>query len=184
MNLKNLFEKGMNFQEFIQKNEENRELFQLNYEKAVLLPEEISKLQEIDVSINILVFGENYCNDTAGNLPILVRISETNDKLILRILARDEYLDIVDKFYLTAGVHRIPICLFLDSEFNEVSRWVERSNEAYRQTIKFRQQSSDNNIFISKLRNLYRSGELTHDTINELLNVLQRTVLIIQYKYT
>lgn len=184
MFLKDLFEKGMNFQEFIQRKEENRELFQFNYEKTVLLSEEISKLQEIDVSINILVFGENTCNDTAGNLPILVRISETNEKLILRILPRDEYLGIVDKFYLTAGVHRIPICLFLDSEFNEVSRWVERSNEAYRQAIKFRQQSSNNEIFKSKLRNLYRSGELTHDTINELLNVLQRTALIIQYKYT
>ncbi|MFX0194727.1 MAG: thioredoxin family protein [Candidatus Hodarchaeota archaeon] len=57
----------------------------------------MSKLQEIDFSINILVFGENSYNDTAGNLPILVRISETNVKLVLRILPRDTYLNIVEK---------------------------------------------------------------------------------------
>ena len=63
------------------------------------------------------------------NLPILKRISESL-QLEVRVFHRDEDTNLIDQ-YLTNGTARsIPIFIFMNDEFEQVSVWPPRAREA------------------------------------------------------
>lgn len=76
-----------------------------------------------------LILTENWCGDSAQNLPYLYKISELNDNIDLKILYRDENLEIMDK-YLTNGGRAIPKTVAFDKNGNDLFQWGPRPEEA------------------------------------------------------
>ncbi|MDY0408765.1 thioredoxin family protein [Virgibacillus soli] len=73
-----------------------------------------------------MVLTEDWCGDAMLNVPILLRLSEKTN-MEVRMLLRDENLDLMDQ-YLTNGKSRsIPIFIFIDQDGNEVAKWGPRS---------------------------------------------------------
>jgi thioredoxin-like negative regulator of GroEL len=90
--------------------------------------------EEIDVEpfrrlpkpLRVLVLSEDWCGDCTDNLPILNRIAEESGKLDVRIVPRDEHLDVMDQ-YLKGGEFRsIPLILFLDDDGRVIGAFKER----------------------------------------------------------
>lgn len=76
--------------------------------------------------LRVLVLSEDWCGDCTDNLPILDRIAGESGTLDVRIVPRDENLDVMDS-YLNRGQFRsIPVFVFLDDDLNEVGHFVER----------------------------------------------------------
>jgi hypothetical protein len=73
----------------------------------------------------LLVLAEDWCSDGSSTVPVLARWASAVPGLELRILRRDEHLDLMDR-YLTNGARSIPIVIVLDQEFGELGHWGPR----------------------------------------------------------
>ncbi|MEQ8926173.1 MAG: thioredoxin family protein [Fulvivirga sp.] len=91
-----------------------------------------------------LVLTEGWCGDAAQNIPVINKISTLSPFVELRLLLRDENLDIMDE-YLTDGGRSIPKLIILNEEFLELTQWGPRP-EAGQEKVK-----------------RMKAGELTHE---------------------
>lgn len=76
-----------------------------------------------------MVLTEIWCGDSAQSLPYVARVAALSPLVDLRILARDENLDIMDA-YLTAGGRAIPKLVAFDAQGGELFQWGPRPRPA------------------------------------------------------
>lgn len=76
-----------------------------------------------------LVITEDWCGDSAQTLPVIAALSELNDNISLKIILRDNNLDLMD-LYLTHGKRSIPKLISFDKELNELFVWGPRPAQA------------------------------------------------------
>lgn len=76
-----------------------------------------------------MIITEDWCGDSAQNLPAIEKIASLNDSITLKIVLRDKNLDLMD-LYLTDGKKSIPKLIALDEEFNEIFIWGPRPQKA------------------------------------------------------
>jgi thiol-disulfide isomerase/thioredoxin len=76
-----------------------------------------------------MVITEDWCGDSAQTLPIIAKLAGIAPGVELRIIERDTYPDIMDK-YLTNGGRSIPILVAFDPDGNEIFKWGPRPAEA------------------------------------------------------
>jgi len=89
-------------------------------DKTVQLNAEMqAALQQISRPMNWLVLTEAWCGDAAQNLPALAAMAAANENIEMRLLLRDEHLELMDQF-LTEGGRSIPKLIAFDPESMEV----------------------------------------------------------------
>jgi hypothetical protein len=76
-----------------------------------------------------MVLTEPWCGDSAQNLPYIFKIAACNPLIDVRILLRDQNLDIMDA-YLTNGTRGIPKLVAFDLQGRELFRWGPRPKPA------------------------------------------------------
>ncbi len=76
-----------------------------------------------------IVITEDWCGDSAQNLPAIAKIASLNDKISLKIVLRDKNLDLMD-LYLTDGKRSIPKLIAFNEELNELFIWGPRPQKA------------------------------------------------------
>src|SRR5580692_605838 len=75
-------------------------------EKTIqVLPAVATQMSGVDRSQIWLVLTEGWCGDAAQSLPVIHALAELNPLISLRLLLRDENLELMDR-YLTNGVSR------------------------------------------------------------------------------
>lgn len=72
-----------------------------------------------------LVLTETWCGDSAQCLPMIVRLAELAPGVTLRILLRDDNLEVMDR-YLTEGKRAIPKLIAFGGDGGELLRWGAR----------------------------------------------------------
>ena len=99
------------------------------WEKSIELNDVLkARLEEIPCLVNWLLLAEGWCGDASQNVPFLNKMAEASPHIKLRILLRDEHLDIMDQ-YLTNGGQAIPKLVILDTDMNETGNWGPRPAE-------------------------------------------------------
>lgn len=99
-------------------------------DKTVKIPtEHIETFKNINQKQTWLVISEPWCGDAAQNLPFLNKFSELSKNVELKIVLRDENLELMDQF-LTNGSQSIPILIVLDDNNNVLKTWGPRSKAA------------------------------------------------------
>ncbi|MGH1363918.1 MAG: thioredoxin family protein [Calditrichia bacterium] len=96
---------------------------------AKISPELQSLIEHITEPQLWMVLTEDWCGDSAQTLPQIARIAEMNPLITLRILPRDENLDIMDR-YLTNGGRAIPKLVAFSEDGVELFTWGPRPEEA------------------------------------------------------
>ena len=87
-------------------------------------------IAKVKKKITWLVLTESWCGDASPSLPVMQKISELNPNITVKIILRDENLELMDRF-LTNGGMSIPKLIAIDEESNEVSGdWGPRSTAA------------------------------------------------------
>lgn len=98
-------------------------------DKTIELDDElVSRLKKMPCGIRWVLLTEAWCGDAAQNVPILNKMAEASPSIELRLLLRDEHLDIMDQ-YLTNGGRSIPKLIILDEDMNEIGTWGPRPKE-------------------------------------------------------
>ena len=79
----------------------------------------IEKINQVKRKTYFLVISEAWCGDAAQNVPLIAKATEFSSNIELKIILRDENLDIMDAF-LTNGGRSIPKVIAIDAESLEV----------------------------------------------------------------
>ncbi len=86
-------------------------------------------IKSIDSPQLWMMLTEDWCGDSAQNLPYIAMMSDENPLITLRILERDENPEVMDN-YLTNGSRSIPKLVVFDESGNELFQWGPRPEEA------------------------------------------------------
>lgn len=155
MNLNQWYEKAMSPDTYIESMNEHKENLLHVYDHFTL-PNDEAFFQEIKAkNLRAIVLTEDWCGDAMMNVPILLRLAEKS-AIDVRILLRDENLELMDQ-YLTNGKSRsIPIFIFIDEQGNEVAKWGPRADEVEQYADESRQSlpSKDADDYKEKLKEM------------------------------
>ena len=117
---------ALTFEQFLGVAKELAELWPKLYGRASVAPEWAERARALPAPLRLLILSEDWCGDSVNTVPLLQRLAEGSDgRLELRLLARDEHLDLMDA-HLTGASRSIPAVLVLDSAFRELGWWGPR----------------------------------------------------------
>ncbi|MEO0626014.1 MAG: thioredoxin family protein [Bacteroidota bacterium] len=106
--------------------------------RTKLIPELIASLAKVDQPYTFLVLTEGWCGDAAQIVPILDKLVEASPNLDMRLVLRDEHLELMDLF-LTDGGRSIPKVLVLDPDSLEVvTTWGPRPAPAQKMSMDYK----------------------------------------------
>jgi len=98
--------------------------------RFLLSDEQLAKLVRLENKQTWLVITEGWCGDAAHVVPVLAKIAEASQgKIDLRLVLRDENLDLMDD-YLTNGGRSIPKLILLNEDQEETGMWGPRPEDA------------------------------------------------------
>ena len=99
-------------------------------EKTVVINSELVKsIQKIHRKLIFLTISEAWCGDAAQNVPAISKIIKLNPLWEMKIVWRDENLDLMQQ-YQTNGGNAIPKTIIIDSEsYEELAVWGARPAE-------------------------------------------------------
>ncbi len=122
-----------------------------------------------------LVLTEAWCGDAAQNLPFMAKLAEQTPLINLKLLLRDEHLDLMDK-YLTNGGRSIPKLIVLNDKNEVVGEWGPRPKPA--QEILFKHKTSedwDHDAFHKELH-LWCAKDRGKTTVHELIDLVDHCI--------
>ena len=110
-------------------------------DKTIKISEEtIQEFQKVKQPQTWLVLTEGWCGDAAQNLPILNKIASDTANIDLKIVLRDENLDLMDLF-LTNGGRSIPKLIALDKDNNVLDLWGPRPTIATKMVVAYKEKN-------------------------------------------
>ncbi|WP_162428780.1 thioredoxin family protein [Pontibacter pudoricolor] len=122
---------------------------------AVLTDELLETLQKVERRMVWVVITEAWCGDAAQNLPGIMKMAEASPLIDLKLLLRDENLDVMDA-YLTNGGRSIPKLVALDAEtLEELGTWGPRPEPAQQLVLDAKAQNMDFKEMAEKLHGWY-----------------------------
>ncbi len=90
------------------------------WDKTLKISEEAQqKILDFDRKITWLIITESWCGDAAHVMPVLNKVAQLNPNIDIRVVLRDENLELIDMF-LTNGGRAIAKVIMLDNETEEV----------------------------------------------------------------
>ena len=127
--MRNRFESALPFPAYLETVRRNEELWHGLYDRVRLPAGAVDDARSIPGTWHLLALSEDWCGDAINILPVLARLTEGVDHMDLRILTRDDNLDIMDA-HLTNGTSRsIPVVILLDEEYRERGWWGPRPTD-------------------------------------------------------
>lgn len=143
-------------------------------EKTFTLSRElINEINKIKAPQSWMIITETWCGDSAQSIPILAKAASLNDKINLRIVLRDENLNIMDS-YLTNGSRSIPKLVAFDENDNELFQWGPRPQQAQNLMLKMKNDGVPKDEMNKQLHLWYakdRGKEIEKELIELLKNI-------------
>lgn len=120
---------GITFEAFLPAATENVGLWEGVYRRATIPGDLVARATALQGSWRWLIISADWCGDASNIVPVLQRFVEASPHLGLRLLDRDEHLNLMDE-HLTGGTARaIPAVIILDDQNIECAWWGPRPAE-------------------------------------------------------
>jgi hypothetical protein len=136
------FATGLTWKDYVAQMGDTRARTEENYQKATLTEDERKFFGSLGQVRYMLMLAENWCGDVHRNSPLIARIAEAMPSCDLRVFFRDQNLDLTDCF-LNNSYRSIPVVVFFDKDWNEISRWIERPAAATQKMFGIRAKTLD-----------------------------------------
>ncbi len=105
-----------------------------------LTEDTIEFVKSIEKPQTWLVLTEGWCGDAAQNLPVLSKMADESEKLDLKLVLRDDNLELMDEF-LTNGGRSIPKLIALDEDKNVLFTWGPRPSVATKMIADYKEEN-------------------------------------------
>lgn len=138
-----------------------------------LTPETLTALQSIETPLIWLVLTEGWCGDAAQTVPIMAKMAAETPNIDLRLILRDENLEIMDEF-LTNGGRSIPKLIVLNKATHEVlADWGPRPVAAQELFWNAKNSPDFNYPDVQKALQLWYAKDKTLSTQKELMELVK-----------
>ncbi|OES45292.1 thioredoxin family protein [Domibacillus iocasae] len=178
MNLQEWFEKGLTPEEYIHDMSEHKEDLLHVLKNFHLSGEEVSLIDKLkEANWRVIVLTEDWCGDAMVNVPILLAMAKAAE-MDVRLLHRDENLELMDQ-YLTNGTSRaIPIFIFIDKEGREQAVWGPRAPAVQEMVTNYRSSlpPRDHEEFEGKSREMIEKLTETYRTDESIWQEVYRSI--------
>jgi hypothetical protein len=144
-------------------------------DKQIRLSDELKQaLDEVDQPQTWLVLTEAWCGDAAQLIPLFNRMAEQNDHIELKLILRDENLEIMDRFLFNGKSRSIPKIIFLDGETLELlGDWGPRPAEAQALYSDLRSRKDVSWQEVAEKLHKWYADDKTESSQQELLPMIQ-----------
>jgi thiol-disulfide isomerase/thioredoxin len=150
-NLKERFNQGQSFQEYLTAVKENKSLWENNYRQFEVPPQTKKILSGIKQKFYVLAITEDWCGDSVRNLPVIAKLVETLPDSELRVIKRDLNMDLMERYALN-GIKKIPTVVFLDENFKEMAVWIEKPGNAGQLQERFKNDPDGKERYLEALK--------------------------------
>ena len=127
------FESAPTYAEYIATIKQNRAKFDASYAGTTIAAPLAERLRALAAKPNgpakLLVIGEDWCPDVFRGMPVAQRIAEAAG-IEMRVLPRDEHLDLAEHFKKDGEFLSIPVLIFLTRDFHHIAHLIERPARA------------------------------------------------------
>lgn len=120
-----------------------------------------------------VLIAEPWCGDAANTVPVIAKIAEGSDNVMLHILLRDENTDVMNE-YLTNGAKSIPILIILNENYEEKHVWGPRPEELQNMVLETKKTGVFEIEELKKNVQLWYFNDKTQSTQIELLELLKK----------
>jgi hypothetical protein len=107
---------------------QHKGLWQSMYRTARVSEALVAEAAALGGRFRLLVISEDWCGDAVNTVPVLARWAEMTPNVELRMVRRDENLDLMDA-YLTGTSRSIPVVIVLTEAMEELGHWGPRPGE-------------------------------------------------------
>jgi len=117
---------GITFEEFLPTATENVGLWEGVLRRATIPEDIVARAVAVQGDWRLLILSADWCGDASNIVPVIQRFVEAAPNLDLRLLDRDDHLDLMDE-HLTGGTAQaIPVVIILDEHYIERAWWGPR----------------------------------------------------------
>lgn len=88
-----------------------------------------SAFARLDRQLNVLAIVEGWCRDSRDGSAVLLRLAGGRPNVRVRFFLRGEHPELMAAYRKDGRFDSIPVLVFLDADFNEIGRYVERPDE-------------------------------------------------------
>lgn len=144
------------------------------WDKTFRISEEVAEIisKWWDRPVLWLVLTESWCGDAAPTMPVMAKIAELNKNIDLKVLFRDENLQLMDLF-LTEGTRSIPKLIMLDASTLEVlGDWGPRPSKATQMALDYKRIHGKLSPEFKEDLQLWYNADKGDDTFKDLLGLL------------
>ncbi len=140
-----------------------------------LLPELKERLKQIERPMMWLVLTEAWCGDAAQIIPVLQKMADQNELIKMRLILRDQNLDIMDDFLTNERSRSIPKLIVLDANtLTVLGDWGPRPFKAQDMYDDWQLNDGEDYREISESLHKWYADDKTESTQKELLPLLDR----------
>lgn len=123
---KERFQAATTFDEYVDRMKVNKEPMQKFADEVQISPEDI-KWWRNQGKLNVYVLTYDGCGDALYNIPVMAKIAKQCPNVDLRVVQRDENLDVMDQ-YKNQGLYRsVPTFIVMDESMAEIGNLKERA---------------------------------------------------------
>lgn len=128
--MRDRFEGAQTLSDFIAGAEQHRDMWQSIYARATVKDDILELARRLPAKRHLLVLVEDWCGDGFNSVPWLARLADlVPEKVVLRVLRRDEHPELMDRHLSPKGGRAIPVVMVLDESFQEIGWWGSRPAE-------------------------------------------------------
>ena len=172
---KERFADGLEYNQFLDRyaSPGDRKRWEEAHGHVVLEEVQQQRLQVFIREMKVLCLTGTWCGDCVDQAPVFHVFSESNPRIQVRFLDRDDHSELQEQLSINGG-HRVPVLVFLSEDYFEVSRYGERTLSRYRQLA-----AQQGMSFLKQVTP--DSGEdIRRLVIDEWLNEFERVQLILR----
>jgi hypothetical protein len=131
-----------------------------------------SKIKALAKSITWLVLTESWCGDAAQTIPVMNKIAALNKNISLRLVLRDENLELMEGF-LSNGAMAIPKLISIDDASGKViGEWGSRPSSATKMVQDYKSKYGNLTAEFKQDLQLWYNKDKGRNTVSDLLSLL------------
>jgi hypothetical protein len=151
--------------------QKNAELWAAVWRRAEVGEDYQNRVAALEGVWHLLVLSEDWCGDAVNTVPVIAKLAELSTNTDLRVLARDENLDLMDA-HLTGTARSIPVVIALDANYRECGWWSPRPTEL-QEWVMGSGQSLEKAERYREIRRWY-ARDRGRTTLEEVVSMLER----------
>ena len=145
------------------------------WDKKVHLSTELeTSLKYITSPQHWVVLTEAWCGDAAHNIPTLIKIAAVQPLIQVKMVYRDENLELMDAF-LTNGGRSIPKVILADKDFQPFASWGPRPEACQKLYLQLKNEEADFETMKIALQQWYNKNK-QQALMSEFCDLIQQVV--------